>query len=168
MKCKKIAFNSNCCSVAQSCPILCDPMDCSAPDLSVLWYLPEFAQTLVHWVSDAIQPSHPLPPSSPFAFNLSQHQGLFQWVGFSHRGPKYWSFSFSISPSNEYSGLISFRIDWFDLLAVKETLKSFFQHHNSTVSVFQHWTFFMVQLSHRFQNDNTLLFLPCVSSTFLN
>ena len=88
----------------------------------VLHYLLELAQTHVHWVNDATQPSHPLSPSYPLSLNLFQHQGLFQWVGSSHQVAKYWSFSFSISPSNEYSGLISFRIDWFDLLAVKVKL----------------------------------------------
>ena len=84
--------------------------------------LPEFPQTHVHWVGDAIQPSHPLfSPSS--AFNLSQHQGLFQWVTSSHQVAKYWSFNFSISSSNEYSGLISLRMNWMDLLAVQETLQ---------------------------------------------
>ena len=77
---------------------------------------------------------------------LSQHQGLFQWVSSSHRWPKYWSFSFSISPPNEYSGLISFRIDWLDLLAVQGTLKSLLQHHSSKVSILQHSAFFIVQL----------------------
>ena len=87
--------------------------------LSIAVCLPEFAQTHVHWVSDALQPSHPLSFPSSLALNLSQDQGLFQWVSsLCIRGPKYWSFSFSISPSNVYSGLISFRIDWFDLLAV--------------------------------------------------
>ena len=76
---------------------------------------PRVAQTHVRWVDGAIQLSHPLSSASPPAFNLSQHQGLFQWVGSSHQVPEYWSFSFSISPSNEYSGLISFRIGWFDL-----------------------------------------------------
>ena len=110
------------CSVAQSCLTLCIPVDCSTPDFPLLHYLPEFAQTHVHRVSDAIQPFHSLlSPSSP-ALNLSQHQGLFQWVGFLHQVAKYWSFSFSISPSNEYSGWIYFRIDWFDL-AVQGTLK---------------------------------------------
>ena len=113
-----------CCSVAKSCPTLCDPMDCSTSGFPVLHHLPEFAQTHVHWVNDAIQPSHPLlPPSSP-AVNLSQNQGLFftNELALRIRWPKYWSFS--ISPSNEYSGLISFRTDWFDLLAVQGTLKS--------------------------------------------
>ena len=106
-------------------PTLCDPMDCSTPGFPILHDLPEFAQIHVHWVGDAIKPSHPLPPPSPPALNLSQHQGLIQWVSSSHQWPKYWSFSFIISPSNEYSGLISFIIDWFDLLAVQVTLKRF-------------------------------------------
>ena len=102
-------------SVTQSCLTLCNPMDCSRAGFPVHHQLPELAQTHVHRVTDAIQPSHPLSFPSLQAFSLSQHQGLFQWV---IRWPKYWSFSFSISPSNEYSGLISFRIEWFDLLAV--------------------------------------------------
>jgi len=111
---QKSPYTFICCSVSKSCPTLCETMNCSMPGFPALYYLPEFTQTHVHWVGDAIQPSHPSPP----AFNLSQHQGLFQWVGFLHYWPKYWSFSFSINPSSEYSGLISFRIDWFDLLAV--------------------------------------------------
>ena len=96
--------------------------------------LPELAQTHVHCISDAIQPSHPLSPPSPPAFNLSQHQGLFQLVSSSTiRWPKYWSFSFSISPSNEYS----FRTDWLDLLAVQGTLKSLLQPHSSKGSILQ-------------------------------
>ena len=94
------------CLVAESCPTLCDPMDCSMPGSPVHHQLLELAQTHVHRVGDAIQPSDTLSSFSPPAFNLSQHQGLcIRW-------PKYWSFSFSISPSNEYSGLISFRTDW--------------------------------------------------------
>ena len=108
-------YFSHCCSVAKGCLTLCNPMDCSVPSFPVLYHLPEFAQTHVHWVSDDIWPFHPLPPPSPFALNLSQHQGLFQWVSSSHQVARYWSFSCSISPSNEHSGLISFRIDWFDL-----------------------------------------------------
>ena len=128
------------------CPILCDPMDCGVPDLPVHHQVPEFTQTHVHWVSDAIQPSHPLlSPSSP-AFNLSQHQSLFQWVGALIRWPKYWSFS--ISPSSEYSELISFRTNWFAMLAVQGTLKSLLQHRSSKASILQHSAFFMVQLSH--------------------
>ena len=107
-------------SVAQSCLALYKPLDCSMPGFSVHHQLLELAQTHVHQVGDAIQPSHPL--LSPFlpTFNLSQHQGLFQGVNSSHQvAAKYWSFSFSISPSYEYSGLISFSIDWFDLLVVQ-------------------------------------------------
>ena len=89
----------------------------------------EFAQTHVHWVGDAIQPSRPLSSPSPPAFNLSQHQGLFQGSALCIRWPKYWSFSFNIGPSSEYSGLISFRIDWFDHLTVQGILKSLLQHH---------------------------------------
>ena len=111
-------WRCSCCSVAQSCLTLCDPMDCSTLDFSVLHHLLEPVQTHVHWVSDAIQPSHPLWSPSPPAFNLSQHQGLFQWVNLYIRWPKYWSFSVSIDTSNEYSGLVSFRIDWCDLLAI--------------------------------------------------
>ena len=128
-------------SVIQSCPTLWDPMGCSIPGLPVLHYLPEFAQTHVGWVSDAIQPSHPLLPLSPPAFNLSQHQGLLQGVGSSHQGPKYWSFSFSISPSN--SELISFRIDWFDLLAIQGTVKSLLQHQSSKASILWSSAFFI-------------------------
>ena len=135
-------------SVAQSCPTFCDPMNHSTPGLPVHYQLPEFTQTHVHWVSDVIQPSHPLPSPSPPAFNLTQHQGLFQWVSSSHWWPKYCSFSFSISPSDEYSGLISFRMDWLDLFAVQGTLKSLLQHHSSKALILQRSAFFMVQLSH--------------------
>ena len=109
---------------AQPCLTLCDTMDCSTPGFPVLHCLPQFAQTHVDWVDDAIQSSHPLSfPSYP-AFNLSQHQGLFQWVVLCIQWPQFWSFSFSSRSSNEYSRLISFRIDWFDLFAVQGTLKS--------------------------------------------
>ena len=109
--------------VSQLCPTLCDPIDCSMPGLPVHHQLLEFVQSHVHWVSDAIQPSHPMLSLSPSTFNLSQHQGLFKWlfkwVSFLRiRSPKDWSFSFNIIPSNEHPGLISFRIDWLDLLAV--------------------------------------------------
>ena len=98
-------------SVAQSCPTLCDPMNCSMPGLPVHHQLPEFTQTHVHLVGDAIQPSHPLSSPSPPAPNPSQHQGLFNESVLHMRWPKYWSFSFSISPSNEHPGLTSFRMD---------------------------------------------------------
>jgi len=110
-------------------------MDYSTPGFPVHHQLPEFAQTHVHWVSDAIQPSHPLPSPSHPAFNLSQHHGLFKWVNSSHQVAEYWSFSFSISPSNEYLGLIAFRIDWLDLLAVQGTFKILLQHHISKASI---------------------------------
>ena len=119
----KICCCCCCCSVAKLCLTLCDPMDCSTPDFSVLHFLPESAQIHVHWVCDNIQPLRPLSPSSS-AFNLSQLQGLFQWASLRIGWPEYWSFSFSLSSSNKYSGLISFRIDWFDLLAVQRTLES--------------------------------------------
>ena len=123
-------------------------MDCSSLGLPVQHELPEFTQTHVHWVGDAIQPSHPPSSPSPPALNLSQHQGLFSESVLCIRWPKYWSFSFSISPSNEHSRLISFRMHWLDLLAVQGTLKSLLQHHSSKASVLQHSAFFIVQLSH--------------------
>ena len=132
------------CSVAQPCLTLCDPMDCTMPGFSVLHYFPEFAQTHVHWVGDAIQSTNPL--LSLFSASRSQHQGLFQWVGPSHQAAIVQSFISSISPSNEYSGLISFRMDWLDLLAVQGTLKSLLQHHSSKVSILQLTSFFTVQL----------------------
>ena len=121
----------------------------SMPGYPVLHNLPEFVQTDVQWVGDAIQPSHSLLPSSLPAINLSQHQGLFHGLVLPIRLSKYWSFSFSISPFDEYSALISFRIDWFDLLAVQQILKSLFQHHNSKALILQHSAFLMVQLSHQ-------------------
>ena len=110
--------------------------------------LPEFTQTHVHWVSDAIPPSHPLSSPSSTTFNLSQHQDIFNESVLGIRWPKYWSFSFSISPSTEYSGLISFRMDWLDLLAVQEILKSVLQHHSSNASTLWCSAFFTIQLSH--------------------
>ena len=104
-----------CCSVTQLCPSLCDPMDCSMLGFPVLHYLPEFVQTHVHWVDNAIQPSHPLPLPPPPALNLSKHLVFSNELALHIKWPKYWSFSFSISPSNEYSGFISFMIVWFDL-----------------------------------------------------
>ena len=124
-------------SVTQLCPTLCDPMDCSMPGLPVHHQLPEFTQTHVHWVGDAIQPSHPLssPPSS-LAFNFPSIRVFSNESGLRIRCPKYWSFSFNINPSNEHSGLISFRMDWLDLLAVQRTLKSLLQHYSSKASFF--------------------------------
>ena len=143
-------------SVTQSCLTLCDPMNRSTPGLPVHHQLLEFTETHVHRVSDAIQPSHPLLSPSP-APNPSQHQSLFHLIlscpllllppippsirVFSNastlhrRWPKYWSFSFSIISFKEIPGLISFRMDWLDLLAVQRTLKSLLQHHSSKASI---------------------------------
>ena len=122
-------------------------MDCSMPGLPVLHYTLELALTHVHWVGDATQPSHPLSsPSSPAPIPPSirvfsnESTLLMRW-------PKYWSFSFNISPSNEHPGLISFRMDWLDFLAVQGTLKSL-QHHSSKPSILRPSAFFTVQLSH--------------------
>ena len=132
----------SCCSVTQLCLTLCDPMDCSTPGLPVPHHLPKFAQVHVHCIGDAIQPSHPLMSSS-YALNLSQHQSLFQWVS----SLEYWSFSFSISPSNEHSGLIFFRIDWFDLLDVQVTVRSLLQQLSLKASMLWRSAFFTVHLS---------------------
>ena len=123
-------------------------MDCSTPGFPNPHHLPEFAQIHVHWTGDAIQPSHPLPPFSPFAFSLCQHKGFFQWVSSLHQAAKVLELQLYISPSNEYSGLIFFWIDWFDLLAVQGILKSVVQHHSLKTSILQHPAFFMVQLLH--------------------
>ena len=131
-----------------SCSIIsdCDSKDCSMPDFPILDHLLQFAQIHVHWVGDGIQPSWPL--SSPsLAFNLSHIKTFSNELALHIRWPKSWIFSFSISPSNEYSGLISFRIDWFDL-AVQGILKSLLQHHSSKASILWCSAFFMVQLSH--------------------
>ena len=122
-------------SVTQSCPTVCDSINRSKLGLPVRHQLPEFTQTHVHRVGDAIQPSHPLSSPSPPTFNLSQHQGFFKWVNSSIRRPKYWGFSFNVSPSSEYSGLIFFRMDWLDLFAVQGTLKSLLQHHSLKASI---------------------------------
>ena len=124
-------WNCCCCSVTKSCPTLCNPMNYRMPGFPVFHYLMEFSWTHVHWVSDAIQPSHPLSSPSPPASIFPGIRIFFDKSTLCFRRPKYWSFSFSISPSNEYSGLISFRIYWFDLLAVQGTLKSLLQQFNS-------------------------------------
>ena len=105
------------------------PTDGGMPGFPVFYHLPELTQTHTHWVGDAIQPSHPLSPPFPLALNLFWLRVFSSESALHMRWPKYWSFSFSISPSNESSGLISFRIDWFDLLSVQGTLKSLLQHH---------------------------------------
>ena len=135
-------------SAAQSCPTLCDPMNLSTPGLPVHHQLPEFTQTHVHQVGDAIQPFHPLLSPSPPTLNLSSIRVFSNESTLCIRWPKYWSFSFNIRPSNQHPGLISFRMDSLDLLAVQGILKSLLQHHSSKASVLQHSTFFMVQLSH--------------------
>ena len=124
-------------------------MDCSTPGFPVHHQLPEFTQTHVHWVGDAIQPSHTLSSPSPPTLHLSQHQVLFKWVSS-------WSFSFSIGPSNEYSGLISFRRDLLDLLAVQGTLKSLLQHYSSKASILWCSAFFMVQISHPYMTTGSV------------
>ena len=136
-----------CCSVAQSCPTLCDPMDCSMLGFPVHHHLLEFAQTHVHRVGDAIQPSHPLLPLLLLSSIFPSIRVFSNETSLGIRWPKYRSFRFSISPSNEYSGLVSFGIDWFGLLAVQATLKSYFQHCTSETSMFWCSVFFMVQLS---------------------
>ena len=134
-------------------------MNCSTPGLPVHHQLPEFTQTHVHQISDAIQPSHPLlsplllPPIPPgIRVFSSESTLLMKW-------PKYWSFSLSISPSSEHPGLVSFRMDWLDLLAVQGTLKSLLQHHSSKASILQHSAFFTVQLSHPYMTPGKTIAL---------
>ena len=146
-------------SVTQSCLTLYDSKHCSTPSFPAHHQLPELTQTQVLWVCDAIQSYHPLLSPCPPAFKLSQHQGLFQWVISSYQGAKYWSFLLSISPSNDYSGLISFRMDWLDLLAVQRTLQSLLQHHSSKASFLWHWAFVRVQLSHPFMTTGKTIVL---------
>ena len=137
--------------------------------LPVHHQLPDLAQTHVHWIGDAIQPSHPLSSPSPPIFNLSQHQDLFQWVSCLHQVAKVFicsfihllkHFSFNISPFNEYSGLITFRIGWFDLLAIQGTRKSLLQHHSSRASILWHSAFLMIQLSHYLLSKYQILLNP--------
>ena len=134
-------------------------MDCSMPGFHVYHRLLELTQTHVHWVSDAIQTSHllssPLLPPSIFpSIRISSSELVLhiRWL-------KYWSFSFSISPSDEYSRLSSFRIDWLDLLVVQGTLKSLLQHHSSKASILQHSAFFTVQLSHPYMTTGKTIAL---------
>ena len=142
-------FYTSVASVAQSCLTLCDPMDCSTPDFPVHHQLLEFTQTHIHRVGDAIQPSHPLSSPSPPASIFHSIRIFSSESVLCIRWPKYWSFILSISPSNEYSGLISFRMDWFDL-AVQGTLKSLLQHNRSKASIRQHSAFSIVQFSHSY------------------
>ena len=154
-------------SVAQSCPTLCDPMNCSTPGLPVHHQIPEFTQTHVHRVSDDIQPSHPLSPPSPPAPNPSIRV-FFNESTFHMRWPKYWSFSFSIIPSKVIPGLISFRMGWLDLLEVQGTHKSLLQHHSSKASILWHSAFFTVRLSHPYMTTGkTIALLRIKSVCFL-
>ena len=122
-------------------------MDCSTLGLPVLHHLPEFAQTRVNWVCDAVQSSHPLSSLSPPAFYLSESQGLFQWVGSLHQLTKLLELQLQHQSFQEASVLISFKIDWFDLLAVQGTLKSLLKHHCSKLSNLRCSASFMVQIS---------------------
>jgi len=157
-------------SVTQSCLTLCNSMVYSTPGFPVHHQPPEVEQIHVHRVGDAIQPSHPLLSPSPPTFNLSQHQGLFQWVSLHIRWSKYWSFSFNISPSNGYSELISFRMDWLDLLTVQGTLKGLLQHHSSKASILWHSALFIVQLSHPYTTNGKTIALTrwTFSSAFMS
>ena len=146
-------------SVAQLCPTLCDPMNRTTPGLPVHHQLPEFIQTHVHRVSDAIQPSHPLsspspPPPIPPSIRVFSNESTLRM-----RWPKYWSFSFSTIPSKEIPGLISFRMDWLDILAVQVTLKSLLQHHSSKASILWCSAFFTVQLSHPYMTTGKTIAL---------
>ena len=156
LQCMKVKRESE---VAQSCLTLCNPMDCSMPGFPVHHQLLELFQTHVHQVSDAIQPSHPLSPPSLPALNLSSIRVFSSESALCNRWPKYWSFSSSISSSNEYSGLTSFRIDCFDLLTVYETLKSLLQYHSSKASILKHLALFMVQLSHSYMTTRKTISL---------
>ena len=148
-------------SLAQSCPTLCDPVDSSTPGLPIHHQLLEFTKIHVHWVGDANQLNY-LILCHPLLFLPSIFSSIRVFsneLALRVRWPKYCSFSFSISSSNEYSGLISFRIDWFDLLAVQGTLKSFLQHHNLKASILQCSAFFMVQFSHLYMTTGKTIAL---------
>ena len=146
-------------SVAQSCPTLCDPMDCSTPvSLSCT-----VSQSVLKLMSiESVMPSNHLIPCHPLLLppSIFPNIRVFSNESVLHiRWPKYWSFSFSISLSKEYLGLISFRIEWFDLLAVQGTLKSLFQHHSSEASILRHPAFFIVQLSHPYMTTGKTIAL---------
>ena len=148
-------------SVAQSCPTLCDPMNRSTPGLPVHHQLPEYTQTHVHRVGDAIQPSHPLLSPSPPAPVPPSIRVFSNESALHMRWPKYWSFSLSISPSNEHPGLVSFRMDWLDLLAVQGTCKSLLQHHSSKASILWLSAFFTVLSLGA--NDCTVFCFPTIA-----
>ena len=130
--------------VAQSCPTLCEPMDREMSDFPVHQQLLKLAQTHVYRAGDAIQPPHPLSPLLLLPSIFLSIRVFSNESALPIRWPEYWTFSLSISPSNEYSGLISFRMDWLDLLAVQGTVNSLLKHHNSKASILQHSTFFIV------------------------
>ena len=134
-------------------------MNHSTTGLPVHHQLLEFTQTHVHQVCDAIQPSHPLSSPFPPAPNPSQHQSLLKWANSSHDVDEVLEFSFSIIPSKEIPGLISFTMDWLDLLAVQKTLKSLLQHHSSKASILRHSAFFQVQLSHLYMTTGKIIAL---------
>ena len=138
---------------------LCNPMDCSTPGLPVHHQLLEFTQTHVHWVGDAVPPSHPHRPLLLLLSIFSSIRIFSSESALHIRWPKFWSFSFNPSPSNEHPGLISFRMDWLNLLAVQGTLKSLLQHHSSKASVLWHSAFFMVQLSHLYMTTGKIIAL---------
>ena len=146
-------------SVAQLYLTLCDPMDWSTPGLSVHQQLLDFTQTHVDLVSNAIQPYHPLSSPCPLPSIFPKIRAFSNESVLRIRWPKYWSFSFNISPSNEYSELISFRVDWLDLLAVQGTLKRLLQHHSSKASVPRCSAFFIVQLSHPYMTTGKTIAL---------
>jgi len=169
-------MHKNISSVQFSCSVMSysDPMDCSTPGLPVHHQLPELFQTHVHCVSDATQPSlilgRPLLLPSIFpSIRVFSNESVLHI-----RWPKYWSFSFNISPSNEHSGLISFRMDWLDLLAVQGTLKSLLKHHSSKASILRRSAFFIVQLSHLYMTTGKTIaltrqtFVGKVMSLFFN
>ena len=143
-------------------------MDCSTPSLPVHHQLPKLAQTHVHQVSDAIKPSLPLSSPFPPAPNPSQHRVFSNESALHMRWPKYWSFSFSIIPSKEIPGLISFRMGWLDLLAVQGTLKSLLQHHSSKASILRCSAFFTVQLSHPYMTTGKTIALYIPKYEHLN
>ena len=151
-------------SVTLSCPTLWNPMDCSTPGLPVYHQLLELAQTHVHWVSDAIQLSHPLSSPSPPVFNLSQHQGLFQWVSSLHQVAKILEFQLQHQAFQWIFRTDFFRMDWLDLLAVQGTLKSLLQHHSSKASILRCSAFFMVQLSHPYMTTGKTIALTTWTS----
>ena len=146
-------------SVAQLCPTLWDPMNRTMPGLPAHHHLPEFTQTHVHWVGDAIQPPHPLSSPSPPALNLSQHQGLLKWVSSSHQVAKELEFQLQHQSFQRIFRIDFFRMDWLDLLAVQGTLKSLLQHHSSKASVLQRSAFFIVQLSHPYMTTGKTIAL---------